>query len=162
MSPAECRALCEVKLLGLLELYYWSGGDVNAHAMSYRDPDPSVLDAHLIALDGAFLLGEAFARADIEAPAVEVAFDNAAVKARIGERIALVRAEIFDRVEAAADIVEREFGAVLELNCRSAARRNRFGFADSDHFAGTYRLSFVLSMLSHRPIFLVCHPNLRW
>jgi hypothetical protein len=117
--------------------------------MSYRDPDPSVLDAHLIALDGAFLLGKAFARADVEAPAVEVAFDNAAVKARIGKRIALVRAEIFDRVEASADVVECEFGAAFELDGCSTARRNRFGLADGDHLARTNRLSFVLSMLSH-------------
>lgn len=122
---------------------------------SDRDPDQPVFDPYFITLDRAFFFGKAFARSDVEAPAVEVAFDNAAVQARIGKRIAFVRAEIFDRVETSADVIQGEFGAVLEFNGGSAAGRNGFGLSDGNHFARTYGLSFVLSMLSHQPIYLV-------
>jgi len=92
------RGLSLVKLLGLVELYYLRGAKVNAKS-SNRDLDPTVLDPHFIAFDRAFLFGKTFAGADVEPPAVEVAFDDIAVKPRIGERIAFVRAEVFDGVE---------------------------------------------------------------
>jgi hypothetical protein len=46
--------------------------------------DPPILDHDLIALDRAFSGRKAGAVANVEAPAVEVAFDDAAVEARIG------------------------------------------------------------------------------
>jgi TonB family protein len=51
--------------------------------------------------------------ADIEAPAVKVAFDDVSVKPRIGKRIAFVRAEIFDGVKFPIHVKKRNFRAVL-------------------------------------------------
>ena len=45
-----------------------------------HDPDQAVLDPHLITLDRAFPIGEAFARPNVEPPAVEIAFDDVPVK----------------------------------------------------------------------------------
>ena len=47
---------------------------------SNGDPDPAVFDLYFVALDRALLIGEAFAAADVETPAVPVAFDDSAVK----------------------------------------------------------------------------------
>jgi hypothetical protein len=43
----------------------------------------------------------------------QIAFDDIAVKPRIGERISFVRAEIFDGVEFSADVKKRDFRAVF-------------------------------------------------
>lgn len=75
--------------------------------------DPTIFDLYFIAFYRTFLVGEAFARADVKAPAVPIAFDYSAVKAGVGEGIALVRTEILNGVECAADVVESEFGTVL-------------------------------------------------
>ena len=63
--------------------------------------------------------------------------------------------EILDRVETAADVVEGEFGTVLQFNGRPAAGWDRFSFSYGDDLTRADGLSFVLSVLSHQAIDLV-------
>ncbi len=66
--------------------------------------DQTVLDIYLVTFNRTSFFRKTFAGANIEAPGVEVAFDDISVEARIGERVGFVRAEIFDGVESSADI----------------------------------------------------------
>ena len=108
---------------------------------------PAVFNNDFIGFERAAFFGKTFARGDVKAPAVQVAFDDLAVKARIGERIAFVRAEIFDRRKLSIDVKKRDFLAVLELDGRAAPRRNGFRLSDRDQFSFTRGFSFVFPML---------------
>src|SRR5215212_8997214 len=83
---------------------------------------PPVLYHDLVGLDGLGGAVEAGARAHVEEPAVPGAFDGVAAQFAVGEGRALVRAEVLDGVESAADVVEREFAAVLKPDRRERAR----------------------------------------
>jgi hypothetical protein len=98
------------------------------------------------------LFGEAFAVSDIEAPTVEVAFDDVAVNSRIGQRVAFVRTEIFDGVVFSADVEEGDLVAVLELDGRAAAFRQRADLADLDLFPLAVRFAFVDVVFTHNSI----------
>lgn len=56
---------------------------------------------------------EAVAAADVEAPAVKVAFDNTSIQSRVGKRIAFVRTEIFDGMKMAVYVIKGDLGAVF-------------------------------------------------
>ena len=85
----------------------------------------------------------------VETPAVPIAFDDVAVKARIRQRVAFMRAKVLDRAEMAGDIKKGDLGAVFELHGRPAAGRDRFRTADRNDLSGALRFSLVVPMLSH-------------
>ena len=72
------------------------------------------------------------AGAYVEAPAVPCALDCVAAEVAVGERRALVRAEVFDGVELAADVVEREFLPVQKFHGRAAPFGQVFDAPDRD------------------------------
>src|SRR5215210_7087588 len=82
--------------------------------------DPPVFGDDLVGLDGFGGAVEAGAGAHVEAPAVPVAFDRVAGEVAVGERGALVRAEVLDGVEAAVDVIERQLLPIVQLD-RGAA-----------------------------------------
>src|SRR5215217_8140104 len=93
---------------------------ITHHSSLNPDLDPAVFDDDLVGLEGLGVAVEAGAGADVEAPAVPVALDGVAGEAAVGERRALVRAEVLDGVEVAADVVERQLLAAVELDGRAA------------------------------------------
>ncbi len=86
---------------------------------------------------------EARAGADVEAPAVPVAFDGWAAQLAVGEGRAAVGAEVFRGVEFAAYVVERELFAAMEFDGRAAARRHVFDATDNHCLTGAVRASGI-------------------
>ena len=103
----------------------------------------AVFDDDFVGLDGLARAVEAVAGADVEAPAVPVAGDGVAEERAVGEGRAFVRAEVFDAVEVASDVVEREFPAAFELDGRAAPFGNVFDAPDGDELAFAPRSSEV-------------------
>src|SRR5215216_4542477 len=97
--------------------------------------DPPVFDDDLVGLDGLGGAVEAGAGAHVEAPAVPVAFDRVPREVAVGERRALVRAEVLDGVEAAVDVVERQLLAAVQLDRGAAPLGHVFHAPDGDELA---------------------------
>ena len=108
---------------------------------------PAVFDDDFIAFERAAFFGKTFARGDVKTPAVQVAFDDFAVKSRIGERVAFVWAKIFDCRKLSVDVEKRDFRAVLELDGRAASGRNGFRLSDRDQFSFARGFALVFSIL---------------
>src|SRR5205085_9580920 len=68
---------------------------------------PSVFNNHFISFNCA-PVGQALACANVEAPAVPVAFDCVVAEMAVSERRSLVRTKIFDGVKFSVHIVERK------------------------------------------------------
>ena len=121
---------------------------------SDEDFDPTVFDADFVGLDALAGASQTVAGREIEAPSVPVAFDRPAAEISVGERRAPVRAEVFDGVEAAFDVVEGEFRPVFEFDGRAAPVGHVFDAADGDERArarGSLRvLIFVIEGLHYR------------
>ena len=113
------------------------------------DLDHPIFDHYIVLFEGTAFLCKTLARADVETPVVQVAFDDVAVEAGIGKWIALVRAKILDRVERSVYVVEGELGSILQFDSRTAARWNGLGLSDRNSFADTFRLFLVFPVLTH-------------
>ena len=98
--------------------------------------DPAVFDADFVGFEAFGGASEALAGGEVEAPAVPVAFDCGGAEIAVGEWCAAVRAEVFDGVEAAFRIVEREFSAAVEFDGRAAPGGYVFDATDGDERAG--------------------------
>ena len=119
------------------------GGNSNLNDCYY----PPVFNQHLVGFDVFSGAGEALAGAKVEAPAVQVAFDNVSAETAVGERRAPVRAEILGGEKLAADIVERQFSAAFEVNGRAAPGRHVIGSADCDRAPFAARLSGITKVV---------------
>jgi hypothetical protein len=97
--------------------------------------NPAVFDYDLVGFDGRVGAVKAGAGADVEAPAVPVALDRVGGEVAVGEGRAAVGAEVFDGVEAARDVVERQLLAALKLDGRAAALGQVLDAADRHEFA---------------------------
>lgn len=60
-----------------------------------------------------------------------------------------MRAKILDRVKISVNVEERDLGAVIELDGRAPARRDRIGASYGYYLVLPFRLSFVFPVLSH-------------
>ena len=96
------------------------------------DFDPAVFDADFVGFDVAVGAVETRAGGEVETPAVPVALDGSAAEVAVGEGRAAMRAEVFDGVEAAFDVVEGEFRAAVEFDGRAATGRHVLDAADGD------------------------------
>ena len=102
--------------------------------------NPSVFNHHFISFNRA-AVGQAFACANIEAPAVPVAFDCVVAEMAVRKRRTFVRAEVFDGVEFIVDVEERKLRLVRKSDGCAASRRHIFHAPDDD------KLSFALRLL---------------
>jgi hypothetical protein len=101
-----------------------------------EDFDPAVFDVDFVGFEGGGGATEALAGLEVEAPAVPVALDGGAAEVAVGEGRAAMGAEVFDGVEAAFRVVEREFGAVFEFDGGAAPFGYVFDATDGDERAG--------------------------
>ncbi len=119
------------------------GGNSNLNDYYY----PPVFNLHLVRFDVFSSAGEALAGAKVEAPTVQVAFDNVSAETAVGERRPPVRAEILGGEKLAADIVEREFSAAFEVDGRAASGRHVIGSADCHRMPFAARLSGIAKVV---------------
>jgi hypothetical protein len=66
---------------------------------------------------------------------VPVTFDRVTVELAVGERRALVRAEVLDGVEASVDVVERQLLAAVQLDRGAAPLGHVLDAPDRDELA---------------------------
>src|SRR5438477_4877825 len=102
--------------------------------------NPSVLNHHFISFN-CTATSQAFTSANIEAPAVPVAFDCVVAEMAVRKRRTFVRAEVFDGVEFIVDVEERKLRLVRKSDGCAASRRHIFHAPDDD------KLSFALRLL---------------
>jgi hypothetical protein len=111
-----------------------------------------VFNQDFVTFERAVFLRVTFSVSDIETPAVQIAFDDAAGEPRVDERITFVRAEIFYRVKFAADVKQRDFRAVFQFYGRAAPCRDIGCSPDRDFLSRPHRLAFIVVEFSHRLI----------
>lgn len=104
--------------------------------------NPPVFNRHFVSFNLASV-GQTLAGANVEAPAVPVAFDGVAAEVAIGERRSLVRAKVLNGVKLSVYVVERQLRAVQKLDGCAATGRHLFGATDGDDLPFTLRLSEI-------------------
>lgn len=109
--------------------------------------DESVFDDDGIGFD-ADAVGQSFSGAYVEAPAVQAAFDHVATETTIGQRRSLVRAEIFDGVKFAVDVVKGQFRSVQQFDGRAASHRHVLRATNRDKLALALRLSEISKLFT--------------
>ena len=78
--------------------------------------------------------------AQVEAPAVPVAFDHRVAQSAVGKGRSLVRAEIFDGVKPTPYVIERQFRPFKQLDRRAASFRHILHATDRDCLSASRRL----------------------